>query len=517
MTTQKLPGGITQHNPTDHAGEPTGLSYTGQITTVNGDGTTTVDPNGGWLSWSIDNDITGRVAREWTPDGAAFTGNAGNAPGDAIPYDRAYNYDNAGRLVTVKDRTATATGVDISDPVAAPCVTRTYGFDRNDNRLTKTSATSGPDGACTTAGATAVTRTFDSADRPITGADGIGTYTYDTLGRTTTLPASDAPRPADGAVALAYYDNDLARSISRADTTTTFAVDALDRRATETVTSAAESSQTARHYTDSSDNPTWVTQGNMSHRYAELIGSNLSLTVDQAGGADLTLANSHGDVVTTVDLPGGTTMATSIGGWNNYDEYGDVANTIADTGIVHYGWLGREQRATSDSGLLLMGVRLYNPQTGIFTSTDPVFGGNTNAYTYPTDPVNQFDLDGRINRGDMGGRSRGADYGGRGQDQVPSSRRTSGKEGRKYKFKFSRLWKKAKKKSSKSDKDRNSGENHANTREEAEARAKAHARAGGRCRFRGLCSSADHYHVDYYNKRGELFHTRHYPWRKMKW
>jgi hypothetical protein len=43
-----------------------------------------------------------------------------------------------------------------------------------------------------------------------------------------------------------------------------------------------------------------------------------------------------------------------------------------------------------------MGVRLYNPLTGQFTSLDPVPGGNSTAYAYPTDPTNNFDLDGRM-------------------------------------------------------------------------------------------------------------------------
>ena len=43
-----------------------------------------------------------------------------------------------------------------------------------------------------------------------------------------------------------------------------------------------------------------------------------------------------------------------------------------------------------------MGVRLYNPESGRFLSTDPVYGGNANTYTYPLDPVNMYDLDGRM-------------------------------------------------------------------------------------------------------------------------
>lgn len=42
-----------------------------------------------------------------------------------------------------------------------------------------------------------------------------------------------------------------------------------------------------------------------------------------------------------------------------------------------------------------MGVRLYSSGTGRFLSADPVRGGNANSYSYPTDPVNVADLDGR--------------------------------------------------------------------------------------------------------------------------
>jgi hypothetical protein len=43
-----------------------------------------------------------------------------------------------------------------------------------------------------------------------------------------------------------------------------------------------------------------------------------------------------------------------------------------------------------------MGVRVYNPASGVFATPDPILGGGANRYSYPTDPVGMTDLTGAV-------------------------------------------------------------------------------------------------------------------------
>ncbi len=111
---------------------------------------------------------------------------------------------------------------------------------------------------------------------------------------------------------------------------------------------------------------------------------------------------SHGDVVVTTDGAGKLT-----GGPFRYDPYGQaLSNGLVNNQVVpdnsngsfDAGWVGSDQRPYEHAGtiaLIQMGARPYIPSLGRFTALDPVEGGNLNDYIYPTDPVNQFDLNGR--------------------------------------------------------------------------------------------------------------------------
>jgi RHS repeat-associated protein len=225
---------------------------------------------------------------------------------------------------------------------------------------------------------------------------------------------------------LAYFDSDLPQAITQGGITTTFTLDINGHRtmALTGPTGASTASLTSRHYTDTSDNPAWIVNSptnlgadistvrstpSLAGGLGASITTGLGATTApwsvprvENGTAILPLANLHGDVVTNITLPAAqaeTTPVTTIGAWSDYTEFGaprDTTATATVSGFAGYGWLGAKERSTTteSAGLTLMGDRLYNAVTGRFTSPDPEPGGNPNAYTYPLDPINMFDLDG---------------------------------------------------------------------------------------------------------------------------
>lgn len=385
-TTEKLPGGITRTHHYDPAGELVDLAYSGKGTDP--DTGTAIDDQQ-WFGWSSESDAAGRITHEWSPTGGSAY------DGTAVRSDRSYTYDKAGRLVKVDDLTG-------NDADTATCQRRSYGFDANGNRTSQATTTNST--TCSDTGATATTRAYDAADRPLTGAGGQGNYVYDPMGRQTTIPAADTANPGRGDMTLGYYDTDAARSVSQGDVNVTWTLDGAGRRLSQDTTqgSVLQGTQSTdhlvRHYTDDSDNPTWSVEtaggATTTSRYLDLTGDGLGLTVTTGAEtrAVLDLAGPRGDVVASTTLTG-TDPANGIDQWGEYTEYGTPTGTNQPG--IGYGWLGTHERATlATLGITLMGARLYNEGTGTFTSRDPVFAGNETTYSYPNDPINHDDVTG---------------------------------------------------------------------------------------------------------------------------
>jgi RHS repeat-associated protein len=221
-------------------------------------------------------------------------------------------------------------------------------------------------------------------------------YQYDALGRNTLIPSADAPNN-NGTITLAYNTNDQVTQISQAGATTNFSYEAEGRRLTET----SGTQITTRHHTDGSDYPTWTTQAastagapvTKTEIYTPSLGSGLNITTTIQNGAAtsaMQLYDLRGNTVTTIDLA--TNTASS---WCSYDEFGNPDTTNqTNTNLINYSTYAGAERATNTTGLILMGARVYNPETNQFTSPDPVKGGNENSYTYPNEPLHGSDFTG---------------------------------------------------------------------------------------------------------------------------
>ena len=107
----------------------------------------------------------------------------------------------------------------------------------------------------------------------------------------------------------------------------------------------------------------------------------------------LNLTDMRGDVVATAAITSGV---GTVSGYSEQTEFGQPRSQSTQNAVAPlYGWLGTHEKAENNlSGLVLMGARVYNPTTSLFSASDPVYQGNANPYTYPGDPVNAFDLSG---------------------------------------------------------------------------------------------------------------------------
>ncbi|MBO0609886.1 DNRLRE domain-containing protein [Myceligenerans salitolerans] len=380
ITTQSMPGQVTMTKTYDQAGQLTGMSYD------------TTDSIGDPLTlgtWTIGRELLGRIATQDTNLGTGADGSFGRS--------LAYAYDKAQRLT------------DVTDTLGACTTTRTYGFDTNGNRTSQTTVepTLDAGGACTTASTitTAKSWTYDPADRVQDGATlggaTAGAYGYDALGRQRLIPAVDTPAgSAAGNLTIEYYDTDAVHTITQDGVTTTYGLDPAGRRATQSVTSSAGATTTERHYTDVTDNPGWAKETTPDGQsattwYAPSATGELAATVTD-GQLTLALTDPHGDGALSFPVTSTERVAISA---PPLDEYGNPVGPTATPGSsepLGYHWMATDERATSHSGLNLMGARVYNPTTGAFTSVDPVTGGNSTAYVYPQDPVNDSDVSGTM-------------------------------------------------------------------------------------------------------------------------
>jgi RHS repeat-associated protein len=359
LVAQTYPNGTTAQYTYDNTGAARNLTYT--LPTYSGGTANT-------LAFSTVADAHGQTAH--TQSGLSA---------------QDFTYDQAGRLVTVRDTTD------------GSCTVRVYGYDKQSDRTSLTGYGATADGDCqTTTASSTRTSTYDTANRVLDSG-----YTYDQLGRTLTVPAA-ALTTGGAAMTLGYHDNDLTAALTQGTTAKSFTVDPGNRyRQVTTKVSGAETERVVNHYAAASDSPAWIATSmdaggswTWARNVTDLSGT-LGAVQNADGTATLQLSNLHGDIVATV--PNRVPTSADPSGASTTAQFESTEYGVSRDGspAPRYGWLGAQHRSGDAAGsLMLMGARLYNPATGAFLSTDPVDGGNANDYTYPANPNDNFDLDG---------------------------------------------------------------------------------------------------------------------------
>lgn len=317
------------------------------------------DPDGNLTQESYPN----QVVATFTYDGTDRLTSVADALGGSSILQLSYSRSSAG-LVTQQGQTSYA--YDAADRLtsAGSSAPVSYTYDAAD-RVTGVSVQGG----------TSTTLSYDAADQPAgrTSSDGTSlTYTYDSSGNRT------GQTDQTGVATSLTYDQ--ANRLTAFGSSATYTYDGDGLRAGKSVSGSAEAF-------------TW----DVSQQLPVLLQDGGTSYVTGPGGLPLEQVSSGGSVLYYHQDELGSTRALTdqsgaVQATYAYDAYGQVTST---TGSVSNPLTFAGGFSDSESGLLYLRARYYEPSTGQFITRDPLTAATGEPYAYAhDDPATNTDLSG---------------------------------------------------------------------------------------------------------------------------
>ncbi|MFL6077227.1 MAG: RHS repeat-associated core domain-containing protein [Mycobacteriales bacterium] len=356
----------------DAAGNQTSIAYPGQSTPVT-------------RTYDADNRL--RSVTDWNGNRTSFTYTADGRPAvtsypDGVTVTN--GYDNAGMLTSTALANGSGAigavryGRDAVGQVSSQALagtTQTYGYNAREQL------------ANASGGGTATAYAYDAASNPTTvgpatqafdpagqlRTSGGTAYTFDAEGERT------GATPAGGMATTYRYDQDARLTgLTTGSGTATYSYDGDGLRAAKSVAGA-----TSTFVWDDEPTPNLLTDGATDYLYGP---DGLAIEHIGTGGS---FWYAHDQVGSTLYLFGAN--GTVAGGYT-YTPYGVATHTGAAATPLRY----TGQYTDSESGLVYLRARYYDPATAEFLTVDPEVETTGTAYVYVADdPLNLTDLTGR--------------------------------------------------------------------------------------------------------------------------